>query len=33
MIHEEYAGRVMGVSISLFDRIYTGVKAVVNQRK
>jgi pimeloyl-ACP methyl ester carboxylesterase len=27
MIHEEYAGRVMGVSISLFDRIYTGVKA------
>jgi pimeloyl-ACP methyl ester carboxylesterase len=27
MIHEEYAHRVMGVSISLFDRINTGVKA------
>jgi pimeloyl-ACP methyl ester carboxylesterase len=27
MIHEEYAHRVMGVSISLFDRINTGIKA------
>jgi len=27
MIHEEYVGRVMGVSISLFDRVKAGVKA------
>ena len=27
LIHDDYANRVMGVSISLFDRIYAGVKA------
>lgn len=27
MIHDDYANRVMGVSISLLDRIYSGVKA------